>query len=67
MDEQVVTRKRDRAGKFVKKDVKPVKIYAVVSPSDYEQLASMVPDDGTISDVFREAIALYLRQNHEKV
>jgi hypothetical protein len=61
MEDKTVYKVRDKSGRFIKKEVKPVKIYAVVSPSDHEKLTAFIPEGGTISDVFREAIALYLK------
>lgn len=60
MEEKIIYRVKDASGRFIQKDVKPIKVCTVIPPSDHKKLTALVPEGGTISDVLRDAIALYL-------
>jgi hypothetical protein len=61
MEDKVIYRVKDpTSGKFVKKDVKTIRVAACLHPSAYEKLTALIPEGGTISDVLRDAVDLYL-------
>lgn len=62
MEDKVIYKVKDpTSGRFVKKDVKTVKVATSLHPSDHKKLTALIPEGGTISDVLRDAIALYLK------